>query len=104
MFNLDVIQDEADRAPWEFEFAGRRWKLPHVSDLTLDEQEALDRGATKPVIRARAVEVTEQGDVPGGDALAQLWGARKGSTTGRYLAAWLAHAGMEQGESGASSR
>lgn len=104
MFNLDLIQDEADRTPWEFAYAGRKWKLPHVADLTLNEQAAIEHADVKSVIAQRAIEITDDGDVENGAELARLWGTRKGSTTGKFLVAWLAHAGMEPGESPASSR
>ena len=107
MFDLDILQDEAERAPFEFKLAGSVWRLPHVADLTIGQQKALDAGelafsVVKIGDRARRVD----GDVdvadPGGLAEALL-GLRP-ARTGKLLAAWLAHAGVKPGESRASSR
>lgn len=103
-FNLDVIEHEATRSPWEFDADGKTWRVPHIADLTLGQQIAVDSGRLHVVLREVAeVSDGEGGWKPAGRAAANLVLTRHGDVVGKLTAGWLAHAGMEPGESGASS-
>ena len=107
-FNLDAVVDEETRARFEFDAGGRVFSLPHVSDLMLGQQYQLDAGQVVPVVRAVA---TFAPDDPGdpkdkrnpGDLLAAILLERKARENAPLIANWLAHAGHQPGESGASS-
>lgn len=102
MFNLDIIADEEAKAPFEFELNGKQYRAPHVSDLTLGQQIGINQ--THKVLREVA-EVLDDGEwKPAGDEISRAVLALKGAKVGKLLGAWLAHAGVEPGESKASSR
>lgn len=102
-FNLDVVAHESTKTPWEFEAGGKTWRLPHVADLTLGQQIAADSGRLHVVFREVAEVLDGDTWKPGGRAAANLILERHGDQVGALQAAWLAHAGMEPGESEASS-
>lgn len=113
-FNLDVVADEAARTPWEFELGGRVWRVPHIADLTLEQQEKADQGrpdlaVTDALVWDDGAEATddeparEAGWVPAGKQCAAAIRSLRGAKRGALLVAWLAHAGMQPGESPASS-
>ena len=108
MLNFDIIADEAERAPFEFVLGGRTWRVPHVADLEIGQQKALDAGELAFAIhklgdRVRRVE-DDGTDVPDSAGLAEVFLGCRPARTGKILVAWLAHAGVAPGESGASSR
>lgn len=104
LFNLDVVQHESTRDPWVFQADGNTWRLPHVADLTLGQQLAVDSGRLPQVLRE--VAEIQDGDKwkPGGRKAAELALSRHADQVAALTAAWLAHAGVEPGESGASSQ
>jgi hypothetical protein len=109
VFNLDIVADEEARAPWEFTLGDRVWRLPHVADLTLEQQIQVDSGRMDLAVEQVAMvfkeadEDTPEGWVAAGkdcgDAIRRLRGQKRGL----LQVAWLAHAGMEPGNSDASS-
>jgi hypothetical protein len=103
VFNLDIIADEEARAPFEFTLNGKAYRAPHVRDLTLGQQIALD--GSKAHVVLREVAEVQDGDEwkPAGGDIARAVLALKGPKVGTLLAAWLAHAGTAPGESQASS-
>lgn len=104
MFNLDVLADEEARAPWEFTLAGRVWRLPHVADLTLEQQMQVDSGRMDLAVEQVAQGQGEDGSfAPAGEACRDAVRSLRGKKRGLLQVAWLAHAGMEPGNSDASS-
>lgn len=92
-FDIRVVTDEEERSPFVFTANdGNDYELPHIADLTLDQQDRIDRGFLMPVIR----EVARK------EAAAQVAKLKRAQATA-LLTAWLAHAGQEPGESQASS-
>lgn len=106
MFNFDVVQHEVTREPWEFEAAGKRWRLPHIAELTIGQKRAADHGFVELVVREVAEVFDEDADtwVEAGAECAVLIMDKHEDQVGALKVAWLAHAGMEPGESPASSR
>jgi hypothetical protein len=103
VFNLDIIADEEARTPFEFILSGKTYRVPHVADLTLGQQISLDSKATARVLREVAeVRDGDEWKPAGGEIVHEVL-ALKGAKVGQFLGAWLAHAGLEPGESGASS-
>lgn len=106
MFDLDVIADEEERVPFEFTLDGRVWRVPHIADLEVGQQMALDAGEVAWVVRRlgeRVRRVSDDGDEPDPDGLAEALLHLRSAKQGKFLAAWLVHAGLEPGESRASS-
>lgn len=103
IFNLDVVQHEDTRDPWVFQADGKTWRLPHVADLTLGQQLAVDSGRLAQVLREVAEFQDGESWKPGGRKAAEMVLNRHADVVGALTAAWLAHAGVEPGESGASS-
>jgi hypothetical protein len=111
VFNWDVIEHEAKNDPWEFEADGKKWRLPHINDLTIGQQIAADRGRLELVFNevAEVQEVTKAGSTvksrwkPAGAEGAELITGKHPDQVGVLKIAWMAHAGMEPGESPASS-
>lgn len=108
MFNLDIIADEEAKAPFEFTLDSKAYRVPHVSDLTIGQQIALDGTRAHQVLRetGEVLETGEDGDEwkPAGGDLARAYLALKPARAGKLLGAWIAHAGMQPGESSASPR
>lgn len=103
-FNLDVVADEESRAPFEFVLGGITWRLPHVADLEVGQALAVEEGRFPVVARMVGMRVRDDGSVvPDGDGLAEAVLHLRSSRMGTLLAAWLSHAGVEPGESVASS-
>lgn len=102
-FNLDVLADEEARTPWEFVLNGRTWRVPHIADLTLEEQDQCDRGRPDRALGAALVRDDAGEWQPAGAECAAAIRGLRGQKRGAWLVAWLAHAGMQPGESGASS-
>jgi len=104
IFNLDAVAHEDAREPWVFQADGKTWRLPHVADLTLGQQFAVDSGRLPQVLRE--VAEYQDGDAwkPGGRKGAELALNRHADQIATLTAAWLAHAGVEPGESEASSQ
>lgn len=106
-FNLDAVAAEEARERYEFEAGGRVFSLPHVSDLTIGEQHALDAGRYVQTM-PRVVEFAPDDD-PGDDersaeeALLSALFKKKPAQVAPLIAAWLSHAGLKPGESPASS-
>lgn len=112
-FDLDAAAAEATRkhkprARYEFTAGGRVFSLPHVSDLSLGEQYAIDAGRHVSVMR----DVAEFApDDPGSETdrreagflLAAILLEMRADQVAPLIATWLAHAGLQPGESGASS-
>ncbi len=99
MFDLDVIADEEAKTPYTFKAGGEQWRVPHVHDLTLRQQRALDRGMLPEVLRqvGERLDVETQEWVADGTALAELVLDFKGDRAGKLQAAWLTQAGLEPG-------
>lgn len=104
MFNLDIIADEEARTPFEFVLGDKTWRVPHVADLTVGQQIRLDGKDTARVLREVAEVRAGEEWKPAGGEIVRLVLDLKGAKLGKFLAAWLAHAGLEPGESPASSR
>lgn len=111
-FHLDVIEDEEAHEPFTFDSEGIDWRVPHPRDLTVGQQLALDRGTagdlTQAVLAVR--DVAERKDPESGEwvkdpakAAALMLGVSP-KKAGTLLAAWASHAGLNPGESRASSR
>lgn len=102
MFNIDIIADEEARTPFEFLMGGKTWRAPHIADLTIRQQIALDSGHMHKVMH----EVAEKQDgdewKPAGVEAAQLILDMKPGRIGKISAAWLTLAGYSSGESAAS--
>ena len=103
MFNLDIIEHEAAGEPWEFSANGKTWRVPHISDLTISQQRAADRGFLELVLNEVAEVLDGDEWKPAGPAAADLVLGRRRDQVTKLQIAWLAHAGMEPGESPASS-
>lgn len=107
-FNFDAVVHEAKRTPFEFEAGGTQWRVPHVADLTIGQQIALDSGQTHRVMRevAEVYDITETSAEwkPAGRKGAELILGKHPDQVAAFQAAWLAHAGVAPGESPASSR
>lgn len=104
MFDIDALVDEEARTPYEFKAGGESWRVPHVADLTLGQQLALDRGRIVEVLTEVALGKDDTGEwVPRGADLAGIFLGYRAARVGKFQAAWLTSAGMEPGESPASS-
>lgn len=104
MFNFDVVQHEVKKDPWQFQAEGKTWRVPHIAELTWGQQLAADRGRLHEVLREVAEVLDEDGGwKPAGAEGARLLLSKHADQIGAFQAAWLAHAGMEPGESPASS-
>ena len=110
-FHLDVIEAEESHAPFEFDSEGVAWRVPHPRDLTVGQLLTLERGMQGDVESAVVAvrDVAERHDPESGEwvkdpvsAAALMLGVHP-SKAGKLLAAWAAHAGLNPGESGASS-
>ncbi|QCB93298.1 hypothetical protein [Cellulomonas shaoxiangyii] len=102
-FNLDAVEHETKGTPWEFTAGGKRWRVPHISDLTLGQQIAVDSGRVHIVLNEVAEVHAKGGWKPAGREAASLVVGKHPDQIATLTAMWLAHAGMEPGESGASS-
>lgn len=87
-----LIEAEENREPYRFTLGGKDWSLPHIADLKLRQQRAIDEFRVDAVAR----EVV-------GDELADLLLESKGRVMAQIHVEWLSHAGHKPGESGASS-
>ena len=105
MLNLAAVEREAARAPFEFTgLDGTVYRLPHLADLTIGQQVDADGNQFIRLFR----EVLEVADSKGGWKPAGRAGTDLARTLHREHAAalkvaWLSWAGMEPGESPASS-
>lgn len=107
-FNLDAVVAEESRERYEFEAGGRVFSVPHVSDLTLGQQYALDAQQYVPVFRDVATFApSDPGNAKDkrkpGDLLAAMLLEKRPRQVAPLIAGWLMHAGLKPGESGASS-
>ena len=102
MFNIDIIADEEALTPFEFKMGGKVWRAPHIADLTIRQQIALDSGHMHSVMRE--VAEVQDGDkwAPAGDAAASLILDMRPGRIGKISAAWLLQAGHASWESVAS--
>lgn len=111
-FNFDLLEDEENHEPYRFTSEGAKWRVPHPRDLITGQLLALDRGMAgdmaSAVIAVR--DVAERFDDESGEwvkdpakAAALILGQRP-ARVGKFLASWAAHAGLNPGESRASSR
>lgn len=97
MFDLDALADEEAKTPYTFKAGGQTWRLPHVHDLTVRQQVALDRGHMPQVV-AEVAERKDGGEwVKDGAALSDLLLDSKARRVGQLQAAWLTQAGLEPG-------
>lgn len=110
-FHLDVIEAEEAHEPFTFDSEGIEWRVPHPRDLNMGQIIALDNGMAGDVRSAvlAVQDVAERFDPESGEwvkdpvqAAAMLLGKRP-RVVGQLLAAWAAHAGLQPGESRASS-
>ena len=104
IFNLDVVAHEDAREPWEFTAKGQKWRLPHVQDLTLGAQVAVDSGRPDLAVDAATKFDAKTGEwKPAKREAVAMIRAYHPDQLAAFTAAWLAYAGMEPGESEASS-
>jgi len=102
VFNIDIIANEEARTPFEFLMGGKTWRVPHVADLTLGQQIALDTGQTyKVLLDVAEVQDGDEWKRDGETATGLVLKMKRGPL-GAMLAAWLSHAGHNPGESAAS--
>lgn len=87
VFDLDVLQAEADLRPFRFRLAGREHELPHAGMLS--GEQALDLEGGKPR------QVLEQ--VAGGPLTDELM-AIPSHALNALLDGWLKHSGATAGE------
>jgi len=104
VFNLDIVADEEAKSPFLFHLDGKDFRVPHVADLTLGQQINLDSSRGHQVFREVGEVLVGDEWKPAGGDLVKAYLALKPARAGKLLAAWLAHAGVEPGESSASSR
>lgn len=102
-----LIGREERRDPWRPVVGGVEWQVPHIADLEIGAQLAVESCHVVPLTHVlRTVGLRVEGDetVPDGDGMAEavLSCHREGVTA--FVVAWLAHGGLEPGESLASSR
>lgn len=111
MFDLDAIADEEERVPFEFTLNGAVWRVPHVADLEVGQQMAIDAGELAFAVRRIGDRVRRLGEfdddgneveTPDPDGLAEALLGLRPAKTGKLLAAWLAHGALKPGESAAS--
>lgn len=112
-FDLDASAAEVrrkrePRERYEFGAGGRVFSLPHVSDLMLGQQYAMDAGRHVSVMRDVAeFAPSDPGDPDdkrsAGFLLAAMLLEMRSDEVAPLIAHWLAHAGLKPGESGASS-
>jgi len=103
VFNWDTIEHEYNGTHYEFEADGEKWRLPHIEDLTIAQQRAADRLMLELVFREVAEKFVDGEWVAAGDEGALLVIGKHADQVAILKTAWLAHAGMEPGESPASS-
>lgn len=103
LFNLDVVKHEDTRDPWVFQAGGKKWRVPHVADLTLGQQFALDTGQVPQVLSEVAEVQSGKAWKRAGREAANLVLGKHADQIAALTTAWLAHAGVEPGESQASS-
>lgn len=104
MFNLDVIEHETKRLPFEFTADGKQYRIPHAAELTLGQQVAADSNRLDRVFREVAEVLDGEEWKPAGRKGAEVILARHPDQIAALTVAWLAWAGLEPGESAASSR
>lgn len=109
-FDLDAVAAEEARERYTFRSGGRQFSVPHVSDLMLGQQYAIDAGQYVPTFRAVAQFGPDdpgfaegEREVSAGDLLASMLLEKRPRQIAPLVAAWLAHAGLKPGESKASS-
>lgn len=101
VFDLDRWQDEAQREPYPFTWAGRERILPHVQDLSVDVLSLIgqvDAGDPDAVVGVLRVAFGE-------DQWADLHAARPmpiGAAT-KLFNQWMAHCGVDPGEAQSSA-
>lgn len=104
IFNLDVVEHESKGEPWVFQAGGKTWRVPHIADLTIGQQLGVDSGRIHVVLSEVAEVQDGDGWKKAGRAAANLVLGLHADQVGALQAAWLAHAGVEPGESEASSQ
>lgn len=104
IFNLDVIKHEDAHDAWEFEAGGKKWRLPHPADMTLGAQVAVDSGRPDLAVDDAQVLDAKTGKWrPAKREAVAMIHSKHPDQLAAFTVAWLAYAGMESGESGASS-
>ena len=104
MLNLAAVEREATRAPFEFTgLDGTVYRLPHLADLTIGQQ--VDADSNQFIRLFREVLEVADGDgwKPAGRAGTDLARTLHREHAAALKVAWLSWAGMEPGESPASS-
>jgi hypothetical protein len=96
---LSAVAREESREPFEFRFGGSTWRVPHLADLTIGQQEDLDRGDYR-VLADIGRRVGDDGaEVADGGELYRLVRGLTSKQFARLIQVpWLAHAGVVQGE------
>lgn len=106
MLNLAAVEREAAKAPFEFigPDGSTQYRLPHVSDMSIGQQMDADANQLPRLFR-EVLEVSDGdgGWKPAGRAGAELARSLHKEEAGALKAAWLMWAGLEPGESPASS-
>lgn len=90
--NLDVLDAEANLAPYVVRLGGQKVEVPNASSMTVDQGDRFDSGDRRSVF----VELV------GEETTARIW-ALKVSTLNAFLNGWLRHGGTDLGEGQASA-
>lgn len=105
MIDLDAVEADEARTPFDFRAEGRKWRVPHLADLPIGLQLLLDSKRVDQVLPEVALvfddESGEWAFAP--DAAWQMSIRMRPQKAGVLLTAWLAAAAVEPGESPASS-
>ena len=103
-----LIGREEARSPWRATVGESVWELPHLADLTIGDQlavESMSAVALAFVARKYGQRVLEDGSTePAGEDLAEALLDCRREGLAAFVVAYLADAGLEPGESPASSR
>lgn len=96
-FDLDAVEAQANGEPFDFDFGGRIYTLPHVQDLDRKVLLAADQGeqaAMAELLRSGLGEDHAEFDAQ----------PMKLRSLEALFKAWLKHCGLEPGELRASTR
>jgi hypothetical protein len=97
--DLDAAYAEIRKQPYDFQFAGRSWSLPHLSDLDYRLMNRIESYTTLTTTELEGLFNEILGDQ------AEQWGQTKVPTPVLYMVfeRWIKHSGGELGEEPASS-